>query len=568
MSETDAAGKTTSSAASFNSINQLTSTTGNAPSSYGYDANGQRASSTVGGVNTNYSWSDAGRMTGVSREGRSTTYGYDGLGRQQTSTDTTGLGSQTTTSVWSGTSIVQQSNPASGTTAQVRDALGGVALQASDLSTADTGTRWNLLDNLGSVAAQAVGGSVTQLAGYDDFGGQSFATTGWNAVAGFGSEQSDPSYDLNSYFSRQYDPGTGSWLSQDSYRGLLTAPQSVNRYAFVTNNPATLSDVLGYRPWDPQGIPQSATKSNPNAAFYTPQPWHPPMVAPSPVASGSSGGAGSSAGSGSSARSDYFGDYYSVKKTDKAGCGEDYDPCASDVYLQDRHKNEDIAKAGQDVGAFLAGALVAVVVTAAIVGAVACTAATVGVCAAVIVGAAAVGGAAGGVTTYGLSSGPKTSEGLVEAGVWGGVAGAATGGLGVGASSFLAKAGSAGAAKVAVAESTRLASRVDDLSGALDPIARNSRTSAVLGTNEGTDILASGGRDLSPAQRALAQPGDLLAAQPGAHAEVTALQAASRAGLTPSQIAVSRPICTSCQLALENSGGQIQTGNTSAVWPR
>ncbi|CAD5989867.1 RHS repeat-associated core domain-containing protein [Agreia sp. COWG] len=146
---------------------------------------------------------------------------------------------------------MQQSNPASGTTAQVRDALGGVALQASDLSTADTGTRWNLLDNLGSVAAQAVGGSVTQLADYDDFGGQSFATTGWNAVPGFGSEQSDPSYNLNSYFSRQYDPGTGSWLSQDSYRGLLSQPQSVNRYAFVTNNPATLSDVLGYRPYNP-----------------------------------------------------------------------------------------------------------------------------------------------------------------------------------------------------------------------------------------------------------------------------------------------------------------------------
>ena len=67
-----------------------------------------------------------------------------------------------------------------------------------------------------------------------------------------------------------------------------------------------------------------------------------------------------------------------------------------------------------------------------------------------------------------------------------------------------------------------LASRVDELQGALDPIAQNSRTSAVLSTEEGTDILASGGRDLSPAQRALANEGDILARSPGAHAEIWA----------------------------------------------
>ncbi|MBF4636294.1 hypothetical protein ITJ38_17925 [Agreia pratensis] len=164
---------------------------------------------------------------------------------------------------------------------------------------------------------------MTQLAGYDDFGSQNFGTTGWNAVAGFGSEQSDPSYNLNSYFSRQYDPGTGSWLSQDSYRGLLTQPQSVNRYAFVTNNPATLTDVLGYRPYNPQGI----TKSNPNAAFYTPQPWHPPMITPSPGHSfggsvGTSGGGGASNSTGGSAA-----------RSSRGGAG----PGGDTKYLQPRH---------------------------------------------------------------------------------------------------------------------------------------------------------------------------------------------------------------------------------------
>ena len=114
----------------------------------------------------------------------------------------------------------------------------------------------------------------------------------------------------------------------------------------------------------------------------------------------------------------------------------------------------------------------------------------------------------------------------------------------------------------------RLAGRVDDFHGALDPIAQNSRTTSVMSTRQGTDIIASGGRDLSPAQRALAQEGDVLGRLPGAHAEVTALDAATKAGLTPAQIAVSRPICGPCQAVIQSSGGEILPGGMGAFWPR
>lgn len=117
-------------------------------------------------------------------------------------------------------------------------------------------------------------------------------------------------------------------------------------------------------------------------------------------------------------------------------------------------------------------------------------------------------------------------------------------------------------------EAERLAGRVDDFHGALDPIAQNSRTTSVMSTREGVDIISSGGRDLSPAQRALAQDGDVLGRMPGAHAEVTSLDAATKTGLSPSQIAVSRPICAGCQIAIQNSGGQILPGGMGAVWPR
>lgn len=114
----------------------------------------------------------------------------------------------------------------------------------------------------------------------------------------------------------------------------------------------------------------------------------------------------------------------------------------------------------------------------------------------------------------------------------------------------------------------RLTGRVDDFHGALDPIAQNSRTTSLMSTRQGTDIIASGGRDLSPAQRALAQDGDVLGRLPGAHAEVTSLDAATKAGLTPAQIAVSRPICGPCQAVIQGTGGEILPGGMGAIWPR
>lgn len=109
--------------------------------------------------------------------------------------------------------------------------------------------------------------------------------------------------------------------------------------------------------------------------------------------------------------------------------------------------------------------------------------------------------------------------------------------------------------------------RVEAVHGALDPIAAGRRTTAALDTVEGTRVLAAGGRDLSPAQRALMAPGEVAAKSPGVHAEITALQHAEQHGLTPAEMAVSRAICPSCKAAIEQSGGQL-TSPTTAIWPR
>jgi len=45
------------------------------------------------------------------------------------------------------------------------------------------------------------------------------------------------------------------------------------------------------------------------------------------------------------------------------------------------------------------------------------------------------------------------------------------------------------------------------------------------------------------------------------------MDAASQAGLTPWQMAVSRPICPACRAAIEHSGGSVAPGGLFAWWP-
>lgn len=117
----------------------------------------------------------------------------------------------------------------------------------------------------------------------------------------------------------------------------------------------------------------------------------------------------------------------------------------------------------------------------------------------------------------------------------------------------------------------REAARLTDVAAryhsVLDKIAAKMRTTSVLSTKEGTDIIASGGVDLSKAQRALAEDGQILAKMPKAHAEVTAIEQARLSGLTPRQIVATRPLCPECRQAVINSGGTVLPDGLGAVWP-
>ncbi|WP_377102750.1 hypothetical protein [Rugamonas violacea] len=118
-----------------------------------------------------------------------------------------------------------------------------------------------------------------------------------------------------------------------------------------------------------------------------------------------------------------------------------------------------------------------------------------------------------------------------------------------------------------MAKEATLGSRVDAVHSVLDPIASRSRTTAAMDTVEGARVIASGGRDLSPAQRVALAAGESGAKLSGAHAETTLLNHAAQNGLAPTRMSVSRNICPACKESIEKAGGML-TSPTTVIWPR
>jgi len=180
--------------------------------------------------------------------------------------------------------------------------------------------------------------------------------------------------------------------------------------------------------------------------------------------------------------------------------------------------------------------------------------------------AGAAGAAAGYGTRVGLSDKESFSAGQFAketaiGGALGAVGGAAAKGISAGVSR-LAGRGVASAAD----DLPRLGDKTARVHSALnDDIAQNMRTTASMSTRQGRDVIAGGKRDLSPAQRAATDLGDLLPRLPRQDAEVTAITGAQKEGLTPAAMSVSRPICPACQSFIEETGGRL-VSPTEVLW--
>lgn len=249
---TTTAGDALNVAASYNNVDQLTTETrtGSGPvtTAYGYDRNGNRTNTTAaGGPSTGYTYTPENQTATITRPGLESSYAYDGLGRNLTTTDTTEHGTHETSTAFNGLEPIQNTDT-HGTANLIPDNLGRTALQTGTT----TEDRWALLDKLGSTIAQATTttdggpGAITELSEYTDYGVQEYATTGWDSDPNYTGQPTNTTHTTHRFHSRTLDPATGTWTGQDKWRGLLTQPQTLNRYNYVTNNPTTLTDYHGY----------------------------------------------------------------------------------------------------------------------------------------------------------------------------------------------------------------------------------------------------------------------------------------------------------------------------------
>ena len=254
----------------------------------------------------------SGRLLTQTRDdGQNTAYAYDGLGRTVSQTLPTGLDPNAKKNKGNGNGAgphltgcgVGGTTPGcpgtgdltmfGGQTARVfNDGLTPIAWatatlttdlvygpQGADhqLTTTATGktSSWLYLDRQRTVRATAGSDGVTTSASaYTDFGvlepaaGTLYAGAGTEAApgqedklaavhlpvsttrtpVGYTGEQANPVAGLQHYYARDYQPGLASWIQADTWAGNPARPGTLNKYAYVLNNPTTLTDVLGNRP--------------------------------------------------------------------------------------------------------------------------------------------------------------------------------------------------------------------------------------------------------------------------------------------------------------------------------
>jgi RHS repeat-associated protein len=285
----------------YDGVNRLSSAseTNNWQQNYGYDQYGNRWISSSNGLpvsaltpTSQSAFSDAtNRLAGMNNydpRGNLKSYGsyaltYDGEGRissasgvaPSTKYEYDGEGRRVRAYVCSSLSTCSPGSGAS-TTVYVYDAFGKLAAEYSP-NTGQSGTSYFTLDHLGSVRLETnASGQQISCSDYLPFGEEISAGYGSrpfcfapsNTRQRFTSKERDIETGLDFFLARYYSGAQGRFLSPDEWKGgpedALTGkditppgplpyadifnPQSLNKYAYVYNNPLNLTDPDGHCP--------------------------------------------------------------------------------------------------------------------------------------------------------------------------------------------------------------------------------------------------------------------------------------------------------------------------------
>jgi RHS repeat-associated protein len=257
--------KATQASASYNAANQLLSM---GDSSFSYNNNGARTSKSSRLSNgkietTTYLYDREDRLVGVTiKQGDKLTmeaeYRYDGYGRRaQKEVRYANKPVETSTYLYDGLDLVGAKLERDGISDESYYYLAPSPVTGlrrpfelerlpSDSTGGHSERYWYQFDGLDSVVGLTdKAGKLVSPFLYGDYG-QLLAGNIDLQLLTYTAQDHDAETGLLHFYARYYDPSTGTWLSQDPYRGRITDPTTLHRYGYVGGNPTGSVDVLGY----------------------------------------------------------------------------------------------------------------------------------------------------------------------------------------------------------------------------------------------------------------------------------------------------------------------------------
>ncbi len=226
----------------FNQANQLLE---DANFTYQYDNNGnltRKTPKTPGPFNV-YEYDAENKLVRAVINGTTVNYRYDGLGRR-VEKEVISVGTSVTRYVNDNEDILLELD---GSNQVVARYTHGPGIDEPLIMEKNSQSFYYHADGLGSITELTnQSGAVAQRYMYSSFGKiESQLDPNFAQPYTFTSREFDPETGLLHYRERYYDPAIGRFLSEDPLRGAATSPQSLNRYPYVSNNPATFFDPWG-----------------------------------------------------------------------------------------------------------------------------------------------------------------------------------------------------------------------------------------------------------------------------------------------------------------------------------
>jgi RHS repeat-associated protein len=198
--------------------------------SYEYDNNGNLKND---GVNA-YEYDSANRLISFSNASTTASYAYNGLNDRLQET----VNGVTTT-------FTMDLN--TGLTQALSDGTNTYIYGLGRIAQVNTSTEYFLGDALGSVRQLAnSSGSITYARAYDPYGVVTSTSGTASTTYGYTSESYGDSTQLLYLRARFYAPGMGHFLTRDTWAGIYSEPITLNRWAYVRDNPVLLTDPSGH----------------------------------------------------------------------------------------------------------------------------------------------------------------------------------------------------------------------------------------------------------------------------------------------------------------------------------